>query len=84
MSHSVEQLWQQHLLAMLDAPIRSTIITCILWNIWKARKARVFEHTDINPPGILRRTAADLQLWSHRAPPSSLRFWSDKIVHLIE
>ncbi|RCV09651.1 hypothetical protein SETIT_2G046300v2 [Setaria italica] len=46
----------------LEYPLRSTVITCILWSIWKAMNARVFEQMDKIPSMVLRQAAEELQL----------------------
>ncbi|KAG2559328.1 hypothetical protein PVAP13_8NG311831 [Panicum virgatum] len=46
--------------------LRSTILTAILWNIWKRRNALVFRNEHETCHVALRRCAANLYLWRHR------------------
>ena len=62
----VEQLWMVNPLMERCPRIRSTVITCVLWNIWKCRNAKVFRSEDETNLMISRRCREDLVLWSHR------------------
>ena len=78
----VEQLWELDLPGppLLCQRTRSTVLSAILWNIWKRRNARVFNN-ETEPLGcVLRHCAHDLELWSNRVIlycsklPSSMDF----------
>ena len=53
-----------------DRRVASTILTCVLWNIWKCRNAKVFRHDDESNLQLSRRCHEDLVLWSHRCSSS--------------
>ena len=80
-SLGVEQLWTVNPLMERCPRIRSTVITCILWNVWKCRNAKVFRSEDETNLMISRRCGEDLSLWSHRCPSptakSRLLEWSN-------
>jgi len=65
----VEYLW----LCALPGPdctsekVRSTILTGLLWNLWKCRNAKIFNQALESNGVVLQRCAADLLLWKHRA-----------------
>ena len=65
---------------------RSTIITCLLWNLWKCRNSKVFNQVDESDSDIKRRCAADLLLWANRttsvAIKSCLGLWSSFILNM--
>ncbi|PUZ38363.1 hypothetical protein GQ55_9G190100 [Panicum hallii var. hallii] len=46
---------------------RSTIITAVLWNIWKARNSVVFNSTFVTAASTRSAIVQDVQLWSLRA-----------------
>jgi hypothetical protein len=50
-----------------SAKTRSTIITALLWSIWKCRNAKVFDQVDELNAVTLRRCSSDLLLWRNRA-----------------
>ncbi|OEL16400.1 hypothetical protein BAE44_0022579 [Dichanthelium oligosanthes] len=72
---SFRELWMLPALTGLDMPIRSAIITAVLWNIWKARNAFVFNQEYIPTKTMVRNAAADLDLWTlrTRSPIHSFR-----------
>jgi len=41
-------------------------IMLLLWHIWKARNATIFDHTNMTPSDVLRRIIHDLDIWSCR------------------
>ncbi|KAK1642427.1 hypothetical protein QYE76_060232 [Lolium multiflorum] len=44
----------------------TTVVTAILWNIWKRRNSLVFNNQDEPLMMVTRRCLADLRLWAHR------------------
>jgi hypothetical protein len=66
-----------------SARMRSTIITGLLWSVWKCRNAKVFDHVDEPNAVTLRRCSSDLLLWTSRttSPVDSLclDLWSSFI-----
>ena len=85
---SIESLWS----AVLPGPhipnqkTRSTIITCLLWNIWKCRNAKVFNTTDESNMDIIRRCHLDLKLWASHARSAPTRLclgnWSSFLLSM--
>ena len=51
--------------------ISSTVIICVLWNIWKCRNAKVFRQLDEENLMISRRCIEDLALWANRCSSSA-------------
>jgi hypothetical protein len=47
----------------------STVITSLLWNIWKAQNVYVFREEHMSTVQVLRAVIADLQYWANRAKP---------------
>ncbi|KAF8685954.1 hypothetical protein HU200_043879 [Digitaria exilis] len=64
-ANGMEQLWTVNPIQEHNQRIRATVLTCILWNIWKCRNAKVFRGEDEANGQIARRCFDDL-LWSHR------------------
>ena len=64
----VEQLWNADFpgLDFTSARMRSTIITGLLWSVWKCRNAKVFDHVDEPNAVTLRHCSSDLLLWRSR------------------
>ncbi|GJM84522.1 hypothetical protein PR202_ga00202 [Eleusine coracana subsp. coracana] len=82
----IESLWDTiPELQSMSSKIRSTFLTCFLWNIWKCRNSKVFRHEDESNLTIARRIHEDLALWSHRCTKSHdrslLMSWSNRIVN---
>lgn len=63
----VGSLWGHEFLEGMEDKIKTTVITCVLWNLWKSRNAYSFEGQDLPPAVTLRRVVANLFQWSHRA-----------------
>ena len=81
-SFGVEQLWLENPLQENNSRIKSTILTCLLWNIWKCRTtviAKVFRQEDEPNAVIAKRCREDLILWSNRCSSPSEKM---KIVEL--
>ncbi|PVH39417.1 hypothetical protein PAHAL_5G496700 [Panicum hallii] len=70
-SFGVEQLWLVNPLQEVSSRINSTVLTCILWNIWKCRNMKVFRHEDETNLVISKCCSEDLALCSHRCSSSS-------------
>ena len=66
----VDQLWTIDPFQESNRRISSTVITCVLWNIWKCRNAKVFRHMDEENIMISRRCSEDLALWANRCSSS--------------
>ncbi|RCV46324.1 hypothetical protein SETIT_9G522400v2, partial [Setaria italica] len=50
----------------LPDQIRTDIAILILWHIWKARNAKIFEQLVLTPQEVIRRAARDVEVWSCR------------------
>ncbi|KAF8649208.1 hypothetical protein HU200_064403 [Digitaria exilis] len=78
---SVEQIWTANLFLESNQRIRTTILTCVLWNVWKCRNAKVFRSVDETNLHIATRCHDDLLLWSNRcstdADKAKLVEWSN-------
>ncbi|PUZ74722.1 hypothetical protein GQ55_1G088600 [Panicum hallii var. hallii] len=72
-SIGIEQLWTVNPLMERCSRIKSTVLTCILWNIRKCRNAEIFRHEDETNLMISRRCRDDLILWSNRCSSPSDR-----------
>ena len=57
-----DQIWTENPIEEPCPRIRSTVITCILWSIWKCRNAKIFRHEDETNLTISRRCRDDLTL----------------------
>lgn len=68
---SFHDLWSMPQLPDAHPKMRSAVITAILWNIWKARNAFVFEGKFVAPQHVLAAARADLLLWAHRLPQAA-------------
>ncbi|KAG2637669.1 hypothetical protein PVAP13_2NG532203 [Panicum virgatum] len=83
----VPDLWAHQVFRDNTQKDRSTIITCILWNIWKARNQKAFDNVETPARGVLRGFINDLSLWLFRAKNPSckaaLRSWCDSFEHVI-
>jgi hypothetical protein len=44
----------------LPKAVHVDMILLILWHIWKARTGLIFEHQDLSPVDVLRKTLKDL------------------------
>ncbi|KAF8691164.1 hypothetical protein HU200_000177 [Digitaria exilis] len=64
---NMEQLWHENPLQEPNQNIRTAILTCVLWNIWKSRNAKIFRSQDESNSQISARCRDDLLLWSHRS-----------------
>ncbi|CAN6320028.1 unnamed protein product [Urochloa humidicola] len=58
--------WAVGCSASLPDSVRTDVILLLLWHIWKARNAKIFEKLDLSPSEVLRRAARDLDMWSCR------------------
>lgn len=63
-------------------PSRVDVILLILWHLWKARNAMIFDHVDSTPTAILIRITKDIDTWSCRYKKccSDLEKWRDWVV----
>jgi len=68
-----DQIWTENPIEEPCPRIRSTVITCILWSIWKCRNAKIFRHEDETNLTISRRCRDDLTLWSNRCSSPSAK-----------
>uniref|UniRef100_A0ACD5TRX0 Uncharacterized protein n=1 Tax=Avena sativa TaxID=4498 RepID=A0ACD5TRX0_AVESA len=66
--------------------VRSTIIICALWNLWKRRNTKVFRNIDEPMQLVFRRCAEDLLLWNHRCQKQPhkelIHDWAVMFAHL--
>ena len=46
--------------------VRTDITLLLLWQLWKARNATIFNKENSSPSDIFRRVAKDLESWSCR------------------
>ncbi|KAF8647662.1 hypothetical protein HU200_065299 [Digitaria exilis] len=77
---NINQLWQDNPLQEASPRVRTAVLTCVLWNIWKCRNAKVFRSQDETNSQIANRCRDDLLLWSNRSKAPSdtekLVLWS--------
>ncbi|CAN6236336.1 unnamed protein product [Urochloa humidicola] len=82
----VRLLWDSTLVSSLEPRLRSTILTVILWNIWKGRNDMVFDHIELPTPLLFRRMANDLSFWQRGASSSDdqiiLGSWQDRFMSI--
>ena len=66
----------------LPDAVRTDVMLLILWHIWKARNAMIFDHQDSSPSDVLRRVISDIDAWScrYRKTTAELQIWRDWIV----
>ena len=62
-SLQVPDLWAHQVFRDNTQKVQSTVITCILWNIWKARNRKAFDNVETPARGVLRGFINDLSLW---------------------
>ncbi|KAG2626059.1 hypothetical protein PVAP13_3KG286727 [Panicum virgatum] len=62
----VRQPWLLCLSADLPEQVHVDVIPLLLWHIWKARNAMIFDHIDSTPRDIIRRVVQDIDAWSCR------------------
>ncbi|RCV17972.1 hypothetical protein SETIT_3G263400v2 [Setaria italica] len=60
--HDIEQLWIANPFLEPNQRVRTTVLTCVLWNVWKCRNAKVFRGEDETNARISRRCYDDLRL----------------------
>uniref|UniRef100_A0ACD5WKU3 Uncharacterized protein n=1 Tax=Avena sativa TaxID=4498 RepID=A0ACD5WKU3_AVESA len=66
--------------------VRTSVIICALWNIWKRRNTKVFRN-EVEPIHLVfRRCADNISLWSHRTKNPSHKSlaedWAVRFYHL--
>lgn len=61
----MEKLWLANPLLETRQSIRTTILTCVLYNVWKCHNAKVFTSKDESNSQIASGCHDDLLLWSH-------------------
>jgi hypothetical protein len=49
-----------------SSKVMSTIVTAVLWNVWKARNSWVFKAVRLFPCSVLAAVKSDLELWANR------------------
>ena len=74
--------WKIEWALPLPDVVSTGMVLLLLWNIWKARNAMVFDNQDLPPAEILRRTTRDMDLWSCRYKKTSpfLLAWRDYLL----
>jgi hypothetical protein len=79
---SIRDLWDGSPLCK----VRSSVIICALWNIWKRRNSLVFRAVLEPIDLVFRRCAEDLMLWVHRCNKQVhidlIHGWAVKFAHL--
>jgi hypothetical protein len=50
----------------LPTPVQLDVIMLILWQIWKARNALIFDHRTLSPQDIISKVVHDLHAWQPR------------------
>jgi hypothetical protein len=63
-------------------PAAATIITAILWNVWKRRNALVFNLEDEPLTSLARRCLDDVRLWAHRCRSTLKELVADLVYQL--
>jgi len=58
--------WDFDLSYPLPEAVRVDMMLLILWHIWKARNAMIFEHQHHSSSDVLRRVVQDIDSWSCR------------------
>ena len=58
--------WQFPLNSMLPDTVCIDVVLLLLWHMWKARNAKIFDHVNSSPLDIIRRVLKDMDLWSCR------------------
>jgi len=51
---------------MLPDTVCIDVVLLLLWHMWKARNAKIFDHVNSSPLDIIRRVLKDMDLWSCR------------------
>ncbi|KAF8648904.1 hypothetical protein HU200_064486 [Digitaria exilis] len=69
----IEQLWLANPFQETNQQIRTTLLTCVLWNVWKCRNAKVFRSEDESNLRVATRCHDDLLLWSNRSSKASVK-----------
>ncbi|KAF8687431.1 hypothetical protein HU200_043123 [Digitaria exilis] len=67
----IEQMWIVNPFLESNQRIRTTVLTCTLWNLWKCRNAKVFRSEDESNLQVAARCHDDLLLWSNRCSTAS-------------
>ncbi|KAF8720921.1 hypothetical protein HU200_023324 [Digitaria exilis] len=67
----VENLWIVNPFSEPNQRVRTTLLICVCWNIWKCRNAKVFRSEDEINLHIASRCRDDLLLWSNRCSSPS-------------
>ena len=57
------------------------MVLIILWHIWKARNAMIFNADDIVVVGVLRLIAKDIDLWACRYKNQLVLAWRDYVLN---
>ena len=62
----VRRPWDIGVATSLPEAVRVDVILLILWHLWKARNAMIFDHVDSTSTVILIRITKDIDTWSCR------------------
>ena len=75
--------WDFDLSYPLPEAVRVDMMLLILWHIWKARNAMIFEHQHHSSSDVLRRVVQDIDSWScrFRRLLTDINVWRDWIVN---
>ncbi|KAF8671333.1 hypothetical protein HU200_050046 [Digitaria exilis] len=75
--------WLLEAEAQLPRQVALDVFLVILWQIWKARNALIFDHRNSTSRDVLRCVVADLGAWScrYKTLESSLLRWQEFLLH---
>jgi hypothetical protein len=83
----VVDLWTHQVFRDNTQKVQSMVITCILWNTWKARNRKAFDNLETPARIVLRAMTNYMSLWLFRAKnplcKAALRSWCDRFDHVI-
>ncbi|KAG2562995.1 hypothetical protein PVAP13_8KG307200 [Panicum virgatum] len=69
-----QQPWLLGCELQLPHSVQADVMLLVLWQIWKARNALIFDRATSLPTDVLRRTIKDMDFWSSRYKKLCLDF----------
>lgn len=86
-SSSLHDIWEvPSVWELQPSPLRSLILIAVLWNVWKARNALIFQNVHTTSLRTKQAITEDLVLWSHRVKNATdrecLKAWCDRIMNV--